>query len=232
MSKVNIGQWDTVLSDDVIDIADELAYRANYERNHGKAIFPPQDQIFRALQLTTPEKVKVVLVGQDPYHGAGQANGLAFSVSPGVPIPPSLRNIFKELREDLGYSTPTSGDLTSWAKQGVLLLNTVLTVEEGKANSNKDWGWQDFVLEVFKVCASFPQPIVFLLWGGQARAFCAGLLLQVEKNKRCLWSSHPSPLGASSGNEAVPAFLGSRPFSKTNALLQQMGAEPIDWKLG
>lgn len=231
MPRIDLGQWPAVLSDDVIDIADELEYRTSYEREQGKTIFPPQNQILRALQLTPPEKVKVVIVGQDPYHGAGQANGLAFSVNPGVPFPPSLRNIFKELQSDLGYPIPKSGDLTPWAEQGVLLLNTVLTVEEGKANSHKDWGWQIFVLEVFKACVKLPQPIVFLLWGGQARAFCAGLQLSKLENKACLFSSHPSPLGASNGSRAVPAFLGSRPFSQTNALLRRMGAEPVDWSL-
>lgn len=231
MPRIDLGQWASLLSYDAIDIADELEYRATYEREHGKTIYPPQNQIFRALQLTPPKSVKVVLLGQDPYHGPGQANGLAFSVNPGVPCPPSLKNILKELKNDLGYPIPASGDLTPWANRGVLMLNTVLTVEDGKANSHKNWGWQDFVLEVLKVCVSLPQPMVFLLWGGQARAFCAGLLLHQKENKACLWSSHPSPLGASSGNSAVPAFIGSRPFSKTNELLMQMGVSPINWSL-
>ena len=132
-----------------------LAKKAQAARGSGLTVYPPQSQIFHALTLTPPEKVKVVIVGQDPYYGPGQANGLAFSVSPGVPIPPSLRNIFREMHADIGAKIPDSGDLTRWAEQGVLLLNTVLTVQEGMPNSHKDWGWQKFVLEVFRILASF-----------------------------------------------------------------------------
>ena len=173
----------------------------------------------------------MVIVGQDPYHGPGQANGLAFSVAPGVAVPPSLRNIFRELHEDIGCAVPKSGDLSAWAERGVLLLNTALTVEQGRPASHAKWGWDSFVLDVCRVCLELPQPIVFLLWGGYARAFTAGLQISQHPGKASVCSSHPSPLGAAKGNEAVSAFLGSRPFSKANAFLASMGSEPVDWDL-
>ena len=222
-------KWNDILSENDRKLAIQLSKRAAEERAQGKQVFPPQNLIFQALEATPPDKVKVVIVGQDPYHGPGQANGLAFSVGPGITPPPSLKNIFKELNADLGLPIPLSGDLSPWAKQGVLLLNTVLTVEQGKPNSHKDWGWQDFTLAVFRACVNLPQPIVFILWGGQARAFTAGLQVSSQPNKACICSSHPSPLGAGKGNTAVPAFIGSRPFSTTNRLLRTMGAEEIDW---
>lgn len=224
-------KWNEIISEDDRKLAIRLKQRAADEAANGKQIFPPRPLIFQALAATPPDKVKVVIVGQDPYHGPGQANGLAFSVGPGIIPPPSLKNIFKELNADLGLPIPQSGDLSAWAKQGVLLLNTVLTVEQGKPNSHKDWGWQDFTLAIFQACAKLPQPIVFVLWGAQARAFVAGLQLSRLPNKACIWSSHPSPLGARKGNEAVPAFIGSRPFSSANELLRSMGAEEIDWRL-
>ncbi len=224
-------KWSSILPDNALQCARTLMKRAAEERRQGKTIYPPQNAIFRALQLTLPEEVKVVIVGQDPYHEPGQANGLAFSVAPDVPLPPSLQNIYRELEADLGVSAPSNGDLTGWARQGVLLLNTVLTVERGRANSHKNWGWQTLVLEVYRVCASLPQPVVFLLWGGQARAFTAELSLTGRPNKAVLCSSHPSPLGATKGSASVPAFLGSRPFSRTNELLVSMGAEPVNWSM-
>ena len=224
-------KWNDILAESDRKLANRLVKRAAEERAHGKQIFPPQNIIFQALEATSPDKVKVVIVGQDPYHGPGQANGLAFSVGPVITPPPSLKNIFKELNSDLGLPIPQSGDLRQWAEQGVLLLNTVLTVEQGKPNSHKDWGWQNFTLAVFKACVKLPQPIVFILWGGQARAFAAGLQISSQPNKACIFSSHPSPLGAGKGNEAVPAFIGSKPFSAANNLLRAMGAEGINWKL-
>jgi uracil-DNA glycosylase len=183
------------------------------------------------LELTTPEKVKVCLVGQDPYHEAGQANGLCFSVNRGVLFPPSLKNVFKELVSDIGCPYPKSGDLTHWAEQGVLMLNTVLTVQDGTANSHRNWGWQNFTQAVFAACAKLPQPIVFITWGGQARAFLAGIPISQLPDKGVVFSSHPSPLGARKGNDVVKAFIGSRPFSQTNRLLEQMGSTPIHWEL-
>lgn len=226
-------KWHDILSSEAMDKAKELLARAKAESAAGHTIYPPQGKIFNALTLTPPGAVKVVIIGQDPYHGPGQANGLAFSVNPGVAIPPSLRNIFKELHDDIGCPIPTSGDLTPWAERGVLLLNTSLTVERGKPTSHSGWGWQEFVLDVCQACTWLTQPIVFLLWGGHARAFTAGLqILTRTKNKCSICSSHPSPLGATKGSGPVPAFLGSRPFSQANRFLESHGAEPVDWKLG
>lgn len=225
-------KWSDILSPAAMAKAKELQRRAKVESKEGAIIYPPNDKIFNALALTPPDTVKVIIIGQDPYHGAGQANGLAFSVSPGVAIPPSLRNIFKELHDDIGCPIPTSGDLTPWAERGVLLLNTSLTVERGKPASHSGWGWQEFVLDVCQACVRLPQPIVFLLWGGHARAFTAGLQIFARtKNKCSICSSHPSPLGATKGSAGVPAFLGSRPFSQTNRFLEVYGAEPVDWRL-
>ncbi len=224
-------KWSDVLSQESLEKAKVLYERAMDARNSGSVIYPPQNQIFRALTLTPPESVKVVIVGQDPYHEAGQANGLAFSVNAGITLPPSLRNIFKELNADLGVPVPKSGDLTPWAERGVLLLNTVLTVQEGAANSHKNWGWQAFVLDVFAACARLPQPVVFLLWGGQAQAFVSKLDFDRCEKKMYYASTHPSPLGARKPTATAPAFIGSRPFSKVNEMLRSMGAEPVDWAL-
>lgn len=224
-------KWSDLLSDEAMAVARTLSKRANEELAAGRVVYPPPERIFAALTLTPPEAVKVVIVGQDPYHGPGQANGLAFSVAPGVAVPPSLRNIFRELHEDIGCAVPKSGDLSAWAERGVLLLNTALTVEQGRPASHAKWGWDSFVLDVCRVCLELPQPIVFLLWGGYARAFTAGLQISQHPGKASVCSSHPSPLGAAKGNEAVSAFLGSRPFSKANAFLASMGSEPVDWDL-
>ena len=204
--------WNDILPGEAKKIANQLSRRAEEDRQKGKTVYPPQNQIFRALELVKPEQVKVVIVGQDP-------------------LPPSLKNIFKELVSDINCNYPSCGDLTPWAEQGVLLLNTVLTVEQGQANSHKNWGWQEFTSAVFNTCAALPQPIVFILWGGQARAFVAGAQLQNRPNKAQIWSSHPSPLGAMKRNEAIPAFIGSKPFSTANHYLMAMEAEPIDWAL-
>ena len=201
------------------------------ERKQGYTVYPPQEQIFRALTLTPPESVKAVLLGQDPYHGPGQANGLCFSVTPGTPLPPSLKNIFKEYRADLGYDMPATGDLTSWAEEGVLMLNTILSVREGAPLSHRKLGWERFTSAVLRVCFALPQPIVFLLWGGTARKACADLPFGTAEKKVALVSSHPSPLGATKGSENVPAFLGSRPFSRTNEELLRLGSTPVNWKL-
>lgn len=225
-------KWSEILSPEAMAKAKELQRRAKVESKEGAVIYPPNDKIFNALTLTPPEAVKVVIIGQDPYHGAGQANGLAFSVNPGVAIPPSLRNIFRELHDDIGCPIPTSGDLTPWAERGVLLLNTSLTVERGKPASHSGWGWQEFVLDVCHACVRLPQPIVFLLWGGHARAFTAGLQIYDRTSNKCsICSSHPSPLGATKGSGPVPAFLGSRPFSQANRFLKVHGTEPVDWAL-
>ena len=227
----NREKWYKLLSQDDVYLGESLLDMAADERAAGKVIFPEQDKILRAIELTPPEAVKVVIVGQDPYFNAGQANGLAFSVNPGIKLPPSLKNIFKELSSDIGCPMSDSGDLTAWAEQGVLMLNTVLTVYEGSPNSHSKWGWQKFVRAIFEACLRLPQPVVFLLWGGQARGFMSDLAGEVMSDKIFLCSSHPSPLGARKGSEGVPAFIGSQPFSKANEWLVERGVSPVEWAL-
>ncbi len=190
------------------------------ERNSGKTIYPPKEQVFSALKLTEFSEVKVVILGQDPYHGPKQANGLCFSVNADQPLPPSLRNIYKELASDIGCQQPANGDLSSWAKQGVLLLNTVLTVEAAKANSHKGRGWESFTDEVIKSLNKASHPIVFLLWGSQAQAKSS--LIKNPKHT-ILSAPHPSPLSAHRG------FFGCKHFSKTNQLLVENDQTPIKW---
>lgn len=187
-------------------------------------IYPPAGREFFALQATPPERVRAVILGQDPYHEPQQAFGLAFAVQRGTALPPSLRNIYRELQDDLGIAPAAHGDLTAWAEQGVLLLNTVLTVERGKANSHAAWGWQRFTDAVIAATAALPQPIVYILWGAQAQKK-AVLLRGRTAPTLILNAPHPSPLSSYRG------FFGSRPFSQTNTFLQAHGASPIDWKL-
>ena len=185
-----------------------------------QTIYPPQDPVFRALQLTPPEAVRVVLIGQDPYHGPNQANGLAFSVNPGQTLPPSLRNIFKELQSDLGGDLRQDGDLSDWASQGVLLLNQVLTVAQGQANSHQAIGWQAWTQDLVRVVNDFDQSVIFLLWGKKAQT----LLPLIDQTKhQVIQSAHPSPLSAYRG------FFGSRPFSQINQQLKASGEEPLAW---
>ncbi len=183
--------------------------------------YPALTEIFLAFHKTPPTQVKVVLLGQDPYHGPGQAHGLAFSVPDQVALPPSLRNIFKELIQDLGSPhTPTSGDLTPWAEQGVLLLNTVLSVAPGEPGSHQGKGWQTFTDGVIQKISEHLDHVVFILWG----AYAQKKIPLIDVTKHCVLTSvHPSPLAAHRG------FFGSRPFSKTNAYLVSMGKAPIDW---
>lgn len=232
-------KWTELMTDKSKELMVSLTERAYSEANEGKIICPPLDQIFRALQMTTPDMIKVCLIGQDPYHTPGQANGLAFSVAPGQPLQPSLRNIFKEYREDLGYPQPASGDLTFWAEQGVLLLNTSLTVEAHQANSHSNWGWQAITSDIVRICSELPQPLVFLAWGRNAQDLVDKYIspydgwqkIMKEKKKICLRSSHPSPFSATRASGGNPAFIGSKPFSTTNKMLEEMGAEPVDWRL-
>jgi uracil-DNA glycosylase len=192
------------------------------EKAKGKTIFPKGGEWFRALDLTPLNKVRVVILGQDPYHGPGQAHGLCFSVRPGVRPPPSLLNIFKELESDLGIARPNHGFLEHWAQQGVLLLNSVLTVENGLAASHKDKGWERFTDAVIRLVAAQPQPIVFLLWGSYAQKKAAF----VDASRHLiLKAAHPSPLSAHNG------FLGCRHFSQANAFLEAKGQAAIDWSL-
>ena len=185
-------------------------------------VYPPRADLFSAFALTQPEHVRVVIFGQDPYHEPGQAHGLAFSVREGIRVPPSLVNIYKEREQDLGIPPSTHGDLTHWARQGVFLLNTVLTVEQGKANSHKNLGWQAFTDHVTAVLANLPQPIAFVLWGAQAQKKAA-VAAASPYPRLILQSPHPSPLSAYRG------FFGSRPFSRINAFLEEHGEAPIAW---
>ena len=184
-------------------------------------VFPEEKNVFNALKLTPFESVKVVILGQDPYHGFGQAHGLSFSVQKGIPLPPSLKNIYKELQEDIGGDLPTEGDLTHWAKQGVLLLNTVLTVEEGNANSHKGMGWERLTNRLIESLNELKHPVIFILWGKPAQD---KEKLITNPNHVILKAPHPSPLSAYRG------FFGSKPFSRVNDILIQQGQTPICWK--
>ena len=199
----------------------ELLLRVAEARKEAE-IYPPGEKVFAALELCPPEQVRVVILGQDPYHEPGQAMGLSFSVPEGIKLPPSLRNIYQELQSDLGVVPRESGDLTHWARQGVLLLNTVLTVEKGKANSHAGWGWQRFTDGVIKATNRLPQPIVFVLWGAQAQKTAA--LVQTSAPRLILNAPHPSPLSSYRG------FFGSKPFSKINAFLRAHGEREICWE--
>lgn len=185
-----------------------------------RAIFPPKNYILRALSLTDYDDVKVVILGQDPYHGVGEANGLAFAVNKGITLPPSLKNIYKELNDDLNIPISTSGDLTCWAKEGVLLLNSVLTVEKDRPASHKDLGWQYFTDEVIKKLNEKETPVVFILWGNFAKSKKE---LITNPKHLIIESSHPSPFSCNYG------FFGSRPFSKTNNFLKENGLKEIDF---
>ena len=185
-------------------------------------VYPPVDQEFAALHLTPYAETRVLILGQDPYHGPGQAHGLCFSVQPGVSPPPSLANIFKEMESDLGCPRPASGNLEPWARQGVLLLNAVLTVQAHRAGSHAQKGWERFTDEIISAVSAKETPVVFILWGAYARKKKA--LIDVTRHT-VIESAHPSPLSARNG------FFGSRPFSRANAALEAAGLEPIDWCL-
>ncbi|WP_029191238.1 uracil-DNA glycosylase [Paenibacillus elgii] len=187
-----------------------------------RTVYPDMHDIFNALHYTSYADTKVVILGQDPYHGPGQAHGLSFSVKPGVPAPPSLQNIFKELQSDLGCSIPDNGSLVPWAEQGVLLLNTVLTVRQGEAHSHKGQGWETFTDRVISLLNEREKPIVFVLWGNPAQQ---KMQLITEQRHFIVRSVHPSPLSAHRG------FLGSRPFSQVNDFLRSIGSAEIDWQL-
>ena len=192
------------------------------EEYRSHKIFPPADDIFNAFHLTNFNDVKVVILGQDPYHNDGQAHGLCFSVKPEVEIPPSLVNIYKELKDDCGCSIPDNGYLIKWAKQGVLMLNTVLTVRAHQANSHRGFGWEQFTDAVIQLLNSQDRPIVFILWGAPAQK---KKLMLDNPNHLILEAPHPSPLSAYRG------FFGSKPFSKTDLFLEQNGILPIDWQI-
>lgn len=220
---VNIGnEWDELLKGEF----DKEYYRKlrgflakEYKE---RTIYPNMYDIFNALKYTSYSDVKAVLIGQDPYHGPGQAHGLCFSVKRGVDVPPSLKNMYKELETDIGFKPPKHGELIEWAKQGVLMLNAVLTVRAGEANSHKGMGWEIFTDRVIELLNEREKPIVFLLWGGNARR---KKLLITNPNHTVLEAAHPSPLSAYNG------FFGCKHFSKTNDILKEAGQPPIDWTL-
>ncbi len=214
--------WDIYLKDEYNkDYFKNLIAFVNKEYKE-KTIYPPKNEIFNALRHTTYKNVKVVILGQDPYHGYHQAEGLSFSVKNGIKKPPSLQNIFKELNNDLGIPLPKTSSLIPWADQGVLLLNAVLTVEENKAASHKDKGWEIFTDKIIELLNKKEQPIVFILWGSFARN---KKKLITNNNHYIIESAHPSPLSAYNG------FFGSKPFSKTNNFLISKGLEPINWQI-
>ena len=224
MQVIDLGAWTPYLEQELrAPYFAALLQRVGAARAAG-TVYPPEERTFFALTATPPERVRAVILGQDPYHEPGQANGLAFSVKPGVKLPPSLRNIFTELHTDLALPQPSGGDLTPWAERGVLLLNTVLTVGRGAANSHAAWGWQRFTDAVLAAMAALPQPVAFVLWGGHAQKKAA-LAADSPYPRLVLQAPHPSPLSAYRG------FFGSRPFSKINAFLESAGSRAIDWRL-
>ena len=187
-----------------------------------KTIFPPKQDVFKALRLTDYDNIKIVILGQDPYHGTGEAEGLSFSVQDGIRKPPSLRNIFKELKDDLGYNEPESGSLIKWAKEGVLLLNSLLTVEKDQPLSHKKLGWETFTDEIIKKINERETPVVFILWGAYARS---KKIYITNPNHFIIESTHPSPFSARNG------FFGSKPFSKANNFLISKKISPVNFKL-
>ena len=247
-------EWFSVLPAEASDSARDLLSRVAALRSE-EVIYPPQDDILNALSLTSPREVRAVILGQDPYHGPSQAMGLSFSVPCGQKLPPSLRNIYKELAADLECSMPPSGDLTPWAKRGVLLLNTTLTVREHAAGSHAKLGWQSVTKRVVEACFRQSQPIVFFAWGRHALNLiddaanevlsaspnrmgspspgsdASGFLGVAEpvEHKFVIASTHPSPLSASRAAGNIAPFMGSRPFSRANELLVRSGSLPIDW---
>ena len=213
--------WNEILAEEMQkDYYQELQAFVQKRRAEVR-VFPEEKNVFNALELTPFESVKVVILGQDPYHGFGQAHGLSFSVQKGIPLPPSLKNIYKELQEDIGGELPTEGDLSHWAKQGVLLLNTVLTVEEGNANSHKGMGWERLTNRLIESLNELNHPVIFILWGKPAQD---KEKLITNPSHVILKAPHPSPLSAYRG------FFGSKPFSKVNEMLIQQEQTPIRWK--
>jgi uracil-DNA glycosylase len=213
--------WETALGEELDKpYFQQLTEFVEAERREHR-IFPPRAQVFAALEATGFDRVKVLILGQDPYHGEGQGHGLCFSVRPGVRTPPSLRNIFKELRDELGCPVPDNGYLMPWAEQGVLLLNAVLTVREGEANSHKGKGWEKFTDAVIRAVSGRPDPAVFVLWGNYARKKLP--LIDTDRHA-VIQGAHPSPLSAK-------LFLGSRPFGQIDEAVKAQGHDPIDWRI-
>jgi len=222
MKQILKNNWDDVIGDEFQKEYYQKLRNYLIKEYSRKTIYPDKYHIFNALHFTDYEDVKAVILGQDPYHGPGQAHGLSFSVNPDVKIPPSLRNIYKELHNDLGCYIPNNGYLKKWADEGVLLLNTSLTVRASEANSHSNIGWEIFTDRVIKALDKRKDPIVFILWGNNAKKKEA---LINNDHHYIIKSVHPSPLAASRG------FFGSKPFSKTNKFLESIGKEPIDWQI-
>lgn len=220
---VNIGnEWDEILKDEFTKEY-YLRLRAFLKSEYANyTVYPDMYDIFNALKNTSYSDIKAVILGQDPYHEPGQAHGLCFSVKKGVPAPPSLKNIYKEIYDELGIVPPSHGELTKWAKQGVLLLNTVLTVRRGQANSHKNKGWEIFTDNIIKKINKREKPVVFLLWGSNARQKLPLITNPAHKIFTC---AHPSPLSAYNG------FFGCGHFKKTNEFLESIGETPIDWSI-
>ena len=215
--------WRQLLADELTQpYYAEISRFVATERAAGKTIYPPPETVFAAFNMTPLDRVQVVILGQDPYHGAGQAHGLAFSVRAGVRLPPSLRNIFKEYAQDLGLPLPQSGELSGWARRGVLLLNTVLTVEDGLPASHAKRGWERFTARAVAAVAAERQNVVFILWGDKAQAHAQ----HIDPSRHLIVKApHPSPLSAHRG------FFGSRPFSQVNTYRVNAGLPAIDWRL-
>ena len=227
MRPEELGAWQALLQEEF----EKPYWRTLAERVDAayaaSTVYPPREELFAAFRMTPPEAVRVVILGQDPYHEPGQANGLAFSVNPGVKLPPSLRNIYQELESDLGISPAKDGDLSAWARQGVLLLNTVLTVEQGAANAHAGCGWETFTRAALEYAAAHgTAPLAAVLWGKPAQKY-APIFNRAAAHRPVLVleSAHPSPLSAYRG------FFGSAPFGKVNAFLKNNGAAEIDWRL-
>jgi uracil-DNA glycosylase len=214
--------WDEILQQEFSAPYYLLITQFLHDERSEHQVFPPQEKVFASLDATSLGDTKVVILGQDPYHGDGQADGLAFSVSKGTPIPPSLRNILKELHDDIGAAIPSHGNLISWAQQGVLLLNTTLTVREGNAGSHYGRGWETLTDVIIRKINEKPDPVVFLLWGAHARKKKS---LITQPHHVVIEGVHPSPLSAYRG------FFGSKPFSRVNTALEKVGHRPIDWAI-
>lgn len=219
---MSVTDWNPLLRDEFEKDYWKSLQRFVADERDRHEVFPPATEVFAALHLTAHREVRAVILGQDPYHGPGQAHGLCFSVRRGVAVPPSLRNIHRELHDDLGCPAPGHGNLEHWAGQGVLLLNTTLTVRAGEAGSHHGKGWEEFTDRVITVVNDKPDPVVFLLWGAPARRKKS--LIDTARHV-VIESAHPSPLSAHNG------FLGSRPFSRANEALRRNGREPIDWSI-
>lgn len=214
--------WKTLLEKDINSEYFKKLEKFIKEEYKKHTVYPSYENIFRAFHLTHPDNLKIVILGQDPYHGKNQADGLAFSVPDGVKIPPSLKNIFRELKNDLGFEIPKSGNLEKWSKQGVLLLNTILTVVESKPLSHKNKGWEIFTSSVIKTISDNFENIIFILWGSHAQS----KIQYIDEHKHyILKASHPSPYSASSG------FFGCKHFSLSNKILRSINKQEIDWKL-